>query len=372
MLRRSCVALVLAALTLLPGCRRAAQRESEGEPPVPVIAERVRLGTIRGKVGATGIVASLPGATYSVVAPQPARIADVTRNVGDAVKSGDVLVQFEFPSLRAQTVADAAAVKAAELRVQQARLTQTRLKALVTQGAASRAEMDDADRELTLAEGELATAKAAAAVSEAQSHNTIIRAPFDGTVTERLHNPGDSVRADESDPILRVIDPKQVQVIASVSVVDATRFTVGAIGRAIADVVTSRGDPASRPAIASPELLRVVSRPVPETGAKAVEVTLAFETPTTLPPGTQVAVEIDAEQRSNVPLVPATAVLKDDPAHPVVVVAAGDVAERREVAIGLVDAENIEILSGLKSGELIITQGHSTLRDGTPITISAP
>jgi membrane fusion protein (multidrug efflux system) len=83
-------------------------------------------------------------------------------------------------------------------------------------------------------------------------------------------------------------------------------------------------------------------------------------------------VEIDAEQRSNVPLVPATAVLKDDPAHPVVVVAAGDVAERREVAIGLVDAENIEILSGLKSGELIITQGHSTLRDGTPITISAP
>jgi membrane fusion protein (multidrug efflux system) len=281
-------------------------------------------------------------------------------------------VQFEFPSLRAQTVADAAAVKAAELRVQQARLTQNRLKTLVAQGAASRTEMDDADRELTLAEGELATAKAAAAVSETQSHNTTIRAPFDGTVTERLHNPGDSVRPDESDPILRLIDPKQVQVMASVSVNDATRFTVGATGRAVADVAVSRGDPSSRPAVASPELLRVVSRPVPETGAKAVEVTLAFETPTTLAPGTQVAVEIDAEQRSNATLVPATAVLKDDPAHPVVVVAAGDVAERRAVVIGLVDAENIEILSGLKSGELIITQGHSTLRDGTPITISAP
>ena len=368
---RSSLALALATLTLLPGCRRTAQRESEAEPPVPVIAERVRLGTIRGKVGATGIVTSLPGATYSVVAPQPARIADVTKNIGDAVKSGDVLVQFEFPSLRAQTVADAAAVKAAELRVQQARLTQNRLKTLVAQGAASRTEMDDADRELTLAESELATAKAAAAVSETQSHNTAIRAPFDATVTERLHNPGDSVRPDESDPILRLIDPKQVQVIASVSVIDATRFTVGATGRAVADVAASRGDPSS-PAVASPELLRVVSRPVPETGAKAVEVTLAFETPTTLPPGTQVALEIDAEQRSNVPLVPATAVLKDDPAHPVVVVAAGDVAERRPVVIGLVDAENIEILSGLKSGELIITQGHSTLRDGTPITISAP
>jgi multidrug efflux pump subunit AcrA (membrane-fusion protein) len=116
----------------------------------------------------------------------------------------------------------------------------------------------------------------------------------------------------------------------------------------------------------------VVSRPSPETGAKTVEIQLAFETPTELTPGTQVGVEIDAEQRTNAVLVPAIAVLKDDPQQPIVVVAAGNVAERRPVVIGLVDAENIEILSGLKSGELIITQGHSALRDGTPISVSAP
>jgi multidrug efflux pump subunit AcrA (membrane-fusion protein) len=103
-----------------------------------------------------------------------------------------------------------------------------------------------------------------------------------------------------------------------------------------------------------------------------VDVTLAFDSPTGLPPGTQVGVEIDAEQRSNVPLVPAIAVLKDDPAQPVVVVATGDVAQRRPVVIGLVDGENIEILSGLKPGELIVTQGHSRLRDGTRISITAP
>ena len=116
----------------------------------------------------------------------------------------------------------------------------------------------------------------------------------------------------------------------------------------------------------------MATRPAPESGAKTVEVTLAFDTPTELRPGTQVGIEIDAEQRSNVPLVPATAVLKDNPAQPVVVVAAGGTAERRPVVIGLVDGENIEILSGLKPGELIITQGHSTLRDGTPVSVSAP
>ena len=145
-----------------------------------------------------------------------------------------------------------------------------------------------------------------------------------------------------------------------------TRFVVGATARAFAE------DPASR-TVAQPALLRVATRPTPESGAKTVDVTLAFDTPTELRPGTQVGIEIDAEQRSNVPLVPAIAVLKDDPAQPVVVVvAAGSVVQRRPVVIGLVDGENIEILSGLKPGELIITQGHSTLRDGTPISVSAP
>jgi multidrug efflux pump subunit AcrA (membrane-fusion protein) len=70
--------------------------------------------------------------------------------------------------------------------------------------------------------------------------------------------------------------------------------------------------------------------------------------------------------------VPAVAVIRDNPDQPIVVVAVAGVVQRRPVVIGLVDGENIEILSGLKPGELIITQGHSTLRDGTPVSVSAP
>jgi RND family efflux transporter MFP subunit len=357
---RAALTLAFAALLTLPGCRRAAEQERDAEPAIPVLAEPVRLGTIRASISATGIVGTLPGAAFAVVAAQPARIAEVTKNVGDPVKSGETLVRFEFPSLRAQTVVNEAGVKAADLRVKQAQLTQGRVRMLVNQGAASRSELDDADRELAAAEGELAIAKAALSAVEAQAGNTIIRAPFDGTVTERLHNPGDSVRGEETDPILRLIDPKQVQVMVTLPVADTARFVVGATARAIAEGQTQ------------PDLLRVATRPAPESGAKTVEVTLAFDTPTQLQPGTQVGVEIDAEQRSNVPLVPATAVLRENPANPVVVVAAGSMAQRRSVVIGLVDGENIEILSGLKPGELIITQGHSTLRDGTPISVSVP
>jgi RND family efflux transporter MFP subunit len=352
--------LAFAAVLALPACRRNAPQETESEPAIPVIVEPVRLGAIRASISATGVVSTLPGAAYAVVATQPARIAEITKNVGDAVKGGEMLVRFEFPSLRAQTAVNEAAVKAADLRVSQAQLAQGRIRMLVDKGAASRSELDNADRELTAAEAELAVAKAALGVVQAQGGNTIIRAPFDGTVTERLHNPGDSVRADESDPILRLIDPKQVQVMAALPVADTMRFVVGATARTIAEGQTT------------PDRLRVATRPAPESGAKTVDVTLAFDTPTELRPGTQVGIEIDAEQRSNVMLVPAVAVIRDNPAQPIVVVAVGSVVQRRPVVIGLVDGENIEILSGLKPGELIITQGHSTLRDGTPISVSVP
>jgi RND family efflux transporter MFP subunit len=349
-----------AVLLTLTACGRSARQETEEEPAIPVLVEPVRLGTIRASISATGVVGTLPGAAFTVAATQPARIAEITKNVGDTVKSGEILVRFEFPSLRTQAAADQAVANAAELRVKQAQLAQGRIRTLVAQGAASHSELDDADRELAAAEGEYAIAKAALGAVEAQSQNTIIRAPFDGTVTERMHNPGDNVRAGDDDPILRLIDPKQVQVMVTLPVADTGRFVVGATARAVAE------------GRAQPDLLHVATRPAPESGAKTVEITLAFDTPTELQPGTQVGVEIDAEQRSNVPLVPAIAVLRENPAQPVVVVAAGSVAERRPVAIGLVDGENIEILSGLKPGELIITQGHSTLRDGTPISVSAP
>jgi RND family efflux transporter MFP subunit len=360
---RAALIFAFTALIIFPSCRRAASREAEAEPAIPVLAEPVRLGNIRASISATGVVEALPGAAFTIVAPQPGRISEVTRNIGDPVKSGDVLVRFEFPSLRAQNAVSEAAVKSADLRVKQAQLTHGRVQMLVDKGAASRSELDDASREVQAAEAELAIAKAALDAVEAQGATTLMRAPFDGTVTERLHNPGDVVRADESDPILRLIDPRQVQVRLTVPVAATTRFVIGATARAVAE------DPATH-AATQPALMRVATRPLPESGAKTVDVTLAFETPTELKPGTQVSIEIDAEQRSNVPIVPATAVLKDDPAQPVVVVAAGGTAERRPVVIGLVDGENIEILSGLKPGELFITLGHSTLRDGTPISVS--
>jgi RND family efflux transporter MFP subunit len=352
--------VLCASLFLVSGavaCRRATSREAEADPPLPVAAEPVQLGSIQGVVSATAVVEALPGADFVAIAPETGRIVEVTKKAGDQVSAGDVLVRFEFPSLRAEGAVRAASARSADLRLQNARVLQGRVHKLLEMGAASQREADESDREVNDAEVEVAQGRAAQVAADNAGLRTTIRAPFTGVVAERLHNPGDLVGTATDDVILRVIDPRQVEVVASVPVAEAGRFGVGASARGITE------------ANANPEILRVVSRAVPERGATAVAVRLAFVASTELAPGTQLGVEIDAEQHSNVPLVPAVAVVKDDTGTAVFVVA-GDQVRKRPVVAGLTDAERVEIRSGVKAGELVVTQGQSNLRDGSAITIS--
>ena len=88
-----------------------------------------------------------------------------------------------------------------------------------------------------------------------------------------------------------------------------------------------------------------------------------------LPVDTRVDIEIDGEEHVGAVLVPADAILKSGN-ETVVLVAAGNRAERRVVTTGLPDADSVEIVSGVEAGELVITRGQSGLADGAPISVS--
>src|SRR5262249_53280211 len=159
-----------------------------------------------GTVSATGVVNTLPGADFVVTSPAPARIAELAKQVGDKVKDGELLVRFEFLSLRAENAARSAAAKAADVRLQAARVAQTRVHNLFDKGAASRAEVDQADQQVTEAEAEVEQARAGEGDAQALAQKSNVRAPFDGVVAERLHNPGDTVGNSSNDVVLRIID----------------------------------------------------------------------------------------------------------------------------------------------------------------------
>jgi len=348
-----------AVLLLCGGCTREPVEEVESETVVSVKTEDATVGNIRGVVHATAIVNPAPGADLVVVAPESARIAELPKAPGDSVRRGDVLVRFEIPSMTAEVQRQQAEVARAQATLNNAKAAQTRATELFQRGVAARKEAEEANRAAVDAEAAVAQAQASLSAAETVAARATVFAAFDGVVVKRQHNPGDLVEASASDAVLRVIDPRRLEVIASVPLADIARIEVGA--------------PAHLEKVAGETrevALKVLSRPAAvEAGTGTVPVRLGFSAPSNLPAGIPVQVEIQAEEHRNVVLVPAVAVVREGD-ETAVFVAAGGKAERRAVTLGLNDGTHVEIASGIKAGEKVIVDGQAGLPDGAAISES--
>ncbi|HUQ89495.1 MAG TPA: efflux RND transporter periplasmic adaptor subunit [Vicinamibacterales bacterium] len=349
--------LLLLTALFMSSCSHDTPEEVESETVVPVVTEPAAKGNIRATITVTGIVTAAPDADQLVVAPQAARIAEIPKAEGERVRSGDVLVRFEIPELVADVASKRAEVARAQARITNATAAQTRAHDLFDRGVAARKEVEDADRELADARAGLTEAQATLGSSESSAARSTVHARFDGVVAKRFHNPGDLVEAASSDPVIRVVDPRRLEVTASVPIPDVPKIVVGAAG----ELRSSTG--------AEPIALKVISRPAAvDPGTASVPIRLSFGVPDVAPIGTPVQVTINAEEHRNVILVPAGAVIREGE-EAAVFIANGDKAERRVVTVGLSDSEHAEIISGLKAGETVIVKGQAGLPDGAAISV---
>jgi membrane fusion protein (multidrug efflux system) len=357
--RQYALALVMCCAAAA-GCSKTATEEVNTETVVPVTTEPAATGSIRAVIHATGDVNPAPGAEMVVVAPEPARILEITKAEGDPVRRGDVLVRFEIPSLGADVLSKGAEATGAAARLQLAQENLARLQDLFTRGVAARKDVDDASKEVSDAQAMLSQAQAGRTSAQQLAARTTVVAAFNGVIAKRIHNPGDLVEAASSDAVLRVIDPARLQVDASVPIPDLARIKIGASAR----VIVAQDQP--------PVPMKVASRPAAvEPGTASAPVRLTFLSAPNLAVGTPVQAEIDAEEHTGVVLVPAEAIVHDGD-ETAVFVAAGKKAQRRPVVVGITDAEHAEIKSGVKAGEQIITHGQAGLPDGAGITTEKP
>lgn len=351
------VGLMMLLVSML-GCARQNVDEVESETVVRVKTAAASLGTIRGVVHATGIVTPAPGADLVVVAPEVARIVDMPRAVGDRVRRGDLLVRFEIPTAAAEVQRQEAEVSRSQAAIDNARAALTRARELFERGVAARKEVEDATRGVADAEAALAQARASLGASQALARRAIVRATFDGVIARRLHNPGDLAEPSASDPVLRVVAPNRIEVVASIPLADGSRIQVGAPAHL-----------APAPSNAAEARLTVTSRAAAvEIGTGTIPIRLAFAEPVDIPAGTPVQVDIDAELHKGVVLVPAVAIVREGE-DAAVFVAIDSKAKRRAVEVGLSDGTKVEILSGVNAGEIVIVDGQAGLPDDAAIAV---
>jgi RND family efflux transporter MFP subunit len=351
---------VLGAAFAAAACSKATPDDAASEAVVPVTTADAAIGDVTASIHATGLVTAAPGAELIVVAPEPARVAEMPKAEGDLVRKGDLLVRFEIPSSIAETSKQRAEIARAEARLVTAQATETRMKDLFTRGVAARKDVEDAGRDVADAQADLTTAHAAAEAAETVAARSVVRATFDGIVSKRTHNPGDLVDAGATSPVLQVVDLRRLELTAQIPVADAPRVRVGAPAR----VKRAESGPAPN--------LTVVSRPASVQDATAtVPVRLAFKSAVDYPVGSLLEVNIEAETHRQVTIVPTAAVVHEGD-EAAVFVANGDKAERRVVKVGLDDANGVEILSGVQAGEAVIVTNQNGLPDGAMISVAKP
>jgi RND family efflux transporter MFP subunit len=312
---------------------------------------------MRATVHASGVVVPAEGAEFLAIAPEPARVVEVTRNQGDAVAPGDLLVRFELPSASQELSRQQAEMARAQAQVENVRITRERVADFVDRGLVPRNDLNQADREL--AEAQAAATAAASAFKRAQDllSRASIQAPFAGVVVNRLHNPGDVALASQSDPVLRIVDPKRLEIQALVAGADAPRVLPGSSARVAGSVDGKL------------VALTVAGRPdgLPDSEGR-LRARLTAVSPVTLAVDSPVEVDIDAEERANVVFVPLSSLVGSG-SNVAVFIANGQVAERRAVTTGVTTDLGVEITSGLKPGELVITRGQANVTDGSRINV---
>jgi RND family efflux transporter MFP subunit len=320
------------------------RRIPPGQPPQPAAAAldgqrcvvaavatartETAIGTVRA-VAETVVASRLLGRVKTLA---------ITR-AGQPVQQGELLVELDADDLLASADQARAVLRVAETRRDKAKLDLDRSRELVQQGIAAPDRLDTDRAAFDAAEAEVERARQNVAGAETARGFATIRAPITGIVVDKQVQPGDVVQAGQ--PICTLYDPTRLQLVAVVREDLAGRLRVG---QAVSVTIDALGEPCAG----------TVSEIVPTAESRS----RSFEVKVTGPchPG----VVTGMFGRLQVPLdtvdelrVPRRAVQSIGQLDFVTVVVDGRAA-RRYVRTGRERGPDVEVLSGLAAGEVVL------------------
>ena len=146
-------------LGVLAGCRGEPGADQVSGEVIAVTVQPVRLGPIRDVVRAGGVIAPIPAGDFIVAAAEPAEITEITKNEGDAVAAGDVLVRLEIAALAGEQATRQLEVTDAITKYEAAKAEEARLSKLFSQGFVARNQWEATRTTLVAAESALNQAR---------------------------------------------------------------------------------------------------------------------------------------------------------------------------------------------------------------------
>ena len=326
----------------------------------------------------------------STVSPRiSGRLQEVLVDMGDSVKAGQVLARLDDVELRPQVEMAQASVDVAKATLhrieadrsqaqavlEQASAEYKRGLALLPQSAISQSGVDKATAEWKAAQAGVARTEAALvearkqliaaernlAFRKALLEDAAVLAPFDGLIVERQRDPGDI--AVPGSAVLSLISTQELWISAWVDETEMSRVAVvqpvRVVFRSEADQKSYRG-----------EVARLGRQADRETREFVVDVHV-LELPKNWAVGQRAEVYIETARKKQVTVLPTKYIVWRG-GKPGVLVRQGQHATWRSLTLGLGGKEIVEIVDGLKPGELAVVPGNGNNLAIEGRRISAP
>lgn len=361
--RPATLILAFAVVVALAGCNRAPATSdaSAVAATLQISAEDVVALRTGASTAGPAIVGSIqPERRADLRAEVSALVLRVLRENGDTVKQGDALVQLDDTAIRDALASAEAAGRTAELTLTQATRQLERQNTLRTSGMTTAQSLEDAEARRNNAQSEVEATKARIVSARQQLTRTVVRAPFDGVLSDRKVSAGDTAQGGKE--LVKVIDPRSLRFEGLVS---ADQVGVVKAGQAVNFRVNGYGDK-----LFAGKVRRV--NPVANVSTRQVEVLVDFAS-TEQPQlaGLYAEGRVETESRSAL-MLPAASLVREGDRTFAWALRDGKLV-KATIVIGERDERsgNFLLASGLAEGERVLRHPAGQLKDGQPVREAA-
>src|SRR5215468_1149454 len=343
---------------------RAARPAARSSVPVSVaVATRQDL-----PIYLTGIGTVQASFTVRITAQVDGKLQEVLFTEGQRVKKGDVLAKLDprlfqaaLDQAKAKKAQNAALLVAAEKDL-------ARSRTLALRDYTSQQNVDLQQAKVDQLKAAIAADEAAIETAQTQLDYTTVTAPSDGRIGIRLVDPGNLVRANDTNAIatLMLTQPAAVLFTLPSRALGELR---DAMARGPVEVLAY--DQNNRRQLATGKLLLIDNAIDQATSTVRLKAMFANEDER-LWPGDFVNARLLLETQPNVLVVPSSAVQRGPRGLFAWTVTASNTAEPRDITTGASTGDLTVITTGLREGDRVVTEGQYKLARNTPVSITPP
>ncbi|MDY0151924.1 MAG: efflux RND transporter periplasmic adaptor subunit [Candidatus Cloacimonas sp.] len=350
------IMIILSLLLALSACGKKDDKKA-GKPVKDdrqaIMVEELSLRPLDEYISVSGKLEGITDITMS--SETSGRILQLYKRLGDSVAKGERIGKVENDIMQIRLEQAEAAYLSSETAMENARKNLSYAEATKAKNLISEAEYNSALSAFKGAKAGFDGAKAAREQAKLALDNSYLKAPEAGTVSNLLVASGQYINPGQA--IATITDARTLVLKTGVGESQIVKLKKGQA----AEINYVGNNKAF-----SGRIRGFGNRPLVNTSTYPVEIEIAQNS--VLLPGMVVSARILTTRYNSLLYTPITNIVKEFDKNYVFVVT-GDKAAKREVVLGRVIGENVELVSGVETGDTIVTSGSENLDDGSLITI---